>query len=227
MDGNSIVLVIVYRDRPRQLGEFLETVSSFLSKRGFDWRIIISEQCPDTPFNRGLLINLGYVSGRILFPKFRFTVFTDVDIYPVERDDSLDYSGIKGYVRHIFCGFEQNVGGVVNFDNELFEKINGFPNHLWGWGHEDFATKRRLDKHNISVDRSTTVYRDRSEDRERFRMYDHHRDKQTAPINQQRAYEDNVNVSGLSSLPKYRETRIHLTDRIVRCIYHFDKTNIF
>lgn len=227
MDEKSAVFVIVYRDRPGQIGEFLEVVGKHLDSLDFNWRIIIAEQCPDTPFNRGLLINLGYKSARSLFPEFKYTVFTDVDIYPVDRQDTLDYTGKPGAVRHIFCGYEQNIGGCVNFDNEMFERINGFPNHLWGWGHEDYAAKKRLDLVKVSVDRSTTVYRDRPEDAERFRMYDHDRDKKGSDVNRNRAYRDLNVLGGLSTLPKYEETRIRLSDKIVRCLYYFNPKIVF
>jgi len=227
MPNKTIVMVIVYRDRPNQLSEFLETVPPFLEKNGFDYRIIIAEQREETPFNRGFLINLGYLTGRDLFPSYEYTVFTDVDVYPVEKNVTLDYSGVPNGVRHIFCGYEANVGGVVCFHNPVFEAINGFPNNFWGWGHEDFAAKRRLDAIGVTVTRDTTVYRDRPEHRNRFRMYDHPRDKSATEPNKFKAYTDNSRVSGLSLMPPYRETRINITDRIIRCLYHFENNIIY
>lgn len=35
-------------------------------------------------------------------------------------------------------------GGVVSFNREDFEKINGFPNTFWGWGGEDDEMYSRI-----------------------------------------------------------------------------------
>jgi len=222
----SLVMVVVYRDRVSQLEEFLKTVPDYLETRGYDWRIIIAEQRDGSPFNRGLMINMGYLSGRRLFPQMTHTVFSDVDTYPVDRSDSFDYSGIKGGVNHIFCGYEQNVGGIVNFDNTVFESINGFPNHLWGWGHEDFAAKRRLDAIGVTVTRTNTVFKYREDHRERFRQYDHDRDMRYKSTNRVKAYKDTSKTSGLNMMPLYRECFTKLGERIIKIRYDFDDSII-
>jgi hypothetical protein len=226
--SKKITIVIIYRDRCEQIADFLVTVPAFLDSRGYDWSIIIAEQCNHSPFNRGFLINLGYLSGQDIFPNKHFTVFSDVDTYPVDNDMTLDYRGKWGAVRHVFCGYEENIGGIVCFDNRIFESINGFPNNLWGWGHEDFAAKRRLARKKLEVDRTTTVYRDRPDDQWRFRSFlDHERDTSHRDANQVRAYVDMEKISGLANMPEYTETRFYLSERIVRCIYRFDPDIVY
>jgi len=45
------------------------------------------------------------------------------------------------------------LGGAIEFSRSAFERINGFPNHIYGWGGEDDALKVRI----ASV--GSTVYR--------------------------------------------------------------------
>ena len=43
------------------------------------------------------------------------------------------------------------LGGIIKLDNNLIQKINGFPNDIWGWGMEDVALKERADYFNIKI----------------------------------------------------------------------------
>jgi hypothetical protein len=53
------------------------------------------------------------------------------------------------------------LGGAIQFSPYVFEKINGFPNHIYGWGGEDDALKARIA--NYSTENKITIYRPKEE----------------------------------------------------------------
>jgi hypothetical protein len=46
---------------------------------------------------------------------------------------------IKGYY-----DYPDFLGGAIEFSRNAFERINGFPNHIYGWGGEDDALAFRI-----------------------------------------------------------------------------------
>ena len=53
---------------------------------------------------------------------------------------------IKGYY-----DYPDFLGGAIEFSRNAFERINGFPNHIYGWGGEDDALKVRIANEKITV----------------------------------------------------------------------------
>jgi len=45
------------------------------------------------------------------------------------------------------------LGGVIQFSKDAFQNINGFPNHIYGWGGEDDALKVRIAYNKYMVQR--------------------------------------------------------------------------
>ena len=48
------------------------------------------------------------------------------------------------------------LGGIISFNKEMFEEINGFPNIFWGWGGEDDAMRDRCVLNGI-IPRKTNI----------------------------------------------------------------------
>lgn len=58
------------------------------------------------------------------------------------------------------CIFVRYFGGVVSFSSSDYKRINGFPNSFWGWGGEDDAMQKRLERlgmHFAAPDKGTLV----------------------------------------------------------------------
>lgn len=162
--GNQLAIIIPFRDldeknHPRltQLNTFITEMTGLLDQRREDraYHFYIIEQEDDNRrFNRGKLLNIGYViakqDGCDTF------AFHDVDLIP-QGDLIQCYEKpavnemvplgerFKRYTPHV--NYQQSVhffGGVNIFEAEGFASINGFPNNFWGWGGEDNEIGTRI-----------------------------------------------------------------------------------
>ena len=130
-----------FQDRKGQLDKFIEFWKSKSDKlKDFTYKIFVIEQSKDNrKFNRGQLLNLGQKIAEK--QGFNNLAFHDVDLTP--SDDLLPYYFYKsknpihpGSIWDKYT-FNEFFGGVTIFNNELFKKIEGYPNQFWGWGGED------------------------------------------------------------------------------------------
>lgn len=148
--------IIPYRDREEHLKIFMEVFSKFYL--GKDCRFYFIHQSDDKPFNRGALLNMGFLEAVKERPDALF-IFHDIDTLPV-YDDSINYNTKKGEVRHPVYSIgsnNQNIGTICCFWKEEFEKVNGFPNY-WGWGVEDVTLMHRVLQKEIHIDESDPAY---------------------------------------------------------------------
>ena len=84
--------------------------------------------------------------------KIKPIIFThDVDINPtikcikefyVEEVNNTDILGI-------YTSQCNTLGGIIKIKDSTIQKINGFPNDIWGWGTEDKALQNRTEYYNI------------------------------------------------------------------------------
>jgi hypothetical protein len=141
MTKNKLGVIIPYRDRYEQLIGFKKTLIEYLNYKGIDFELIVVEQDDAKMFNRGKLLNIGFIYAKKL--KCNYVVFHDVDMLPLDVDYS--YSEIPLLLASNFkttdgikkVSSDQYFSGVTLFPIELFEKINGYSNEYWGWGYED------------------------------------------------------------------------------------------
>jgi hypothetical protein len=144
------IIIVPFRDdsshkRLEQLKKFKEFFDPL-----FKYEIVYQED--DKLFNRGLLLNKGFLNNQ----NYDYFIFHDVDLIP-------DSDLIKTYYEYpekpIHIGYkgqrwstnEKFIGGVLSINKDDFIKVNGFPNDFWGWGGEDDALSNRLRINNISV----------------------------------------------------------------------------
>ena len=111
------------------------------------------EQTDTLPFNRGKLLNVGFLEA--LKKRCDYVVFHDVDMLPLRVDYSP--SDVPLHLATLFKGGNQEVfdtyfGGVTMFPIDAFKKINGYSNEYWGWGFEDDDVLLRLTEQNIGTD---------------------------------------------------------------------------
>lgn len=117
--------------------------------------IYIIEQSDDNKkFNKGAVSNIGYdIAKKHTYDMY---IFHDVDLLSSEELKKI-YSSKSNIPIHIGSAWNEKynfyyaLGGIMSFDKESFEKINGYPNKFYGWGGEDDAIYNRLIINNISI----------------------------------------------------------------------------
>jgi len=139
---SKLGIIVPYRNRPDQLEVFIEHMEKYLADKDLRYEIFIVDQDNAKQFNRGILLNIGYIYAKKI--RCNYIVFHDVDMLPVDVDYS--YSDIPLHLATDFIleegekereVFEEYFGGVTMFPIETFEKINGYSNKYWAWGYED------------------------------------------------------------------------------------------
>lgn len=112
-------IIVPYRDREEHLKQFLPNMNKYLPGAN----IIIVEQSDNKPFNRGKLLNVGYIESK----PFIF-VAHDIDMLPVAVDYRED---TEVRVTQLAVSDIQKIdylGGVTMFRAWVFEEIGGYHN---------------------------------------------------------------------------------------------------
>ncbi len=126
--------IIPFRDRYPHLTRFIP----HYRKRFPTIKIFVIEQANGKPFERGTLINIGYLEF-----KYEFDYFVCHDVDMLLNKGSYDYAENPTQLATHVEQFEYQIpcpdyfGGVTMFTNEDFEKVNGYSNKFTGWGAED------------------------------------------------------------------------------------------
>lgn len=138
--GKKLAIVVPYRNREEHLRQFIPHLLAYFARDKLDKRITFSihiiEQAAPEKFNRGKLKNAGF---DLVRRQSDYVCFHDVDYLPIWAD----YSWSPNPSRLIWHGltlkedYDKFFGGVVLFDNNVFARVNGYPNCYWGWGPED------------------------------------------------------------------------------------------
>lgn len=148
-------IVIPYRNRKAHLDKMLpHTISYFRRNTNYEPLFVIVEQLDDLPFNRGALLNIGYMLCRNIVD---YVCLHDVDYLPMWAD----YSKPALPTRVVWWGLHERpighgtnimakapdmwLSAVVVMTKEQMEAANGYSNQYWGWGYEDMDITKRLD----------------------------------------------------------------------------------
>lgn len=151
---DKLGIIVPYRDRYKQLMLFKEHMTSYL--KDIEYEIIVVEQDDGKLFNRGYLLNIGFLEAKRLH--CNYVIFHDIDMLPIKVDYSYsdkplhlvtDYAKTHGYKKE---NFDTYFGGVTLFPIEHFEQINGYSNKYWGWGFEDDDLLHRCLINNVPLD---------------------------------------------------------------------------
>lgn len=81
----STAIIVPYRDRDRQLKDFLTYMHIYLKKQKIHYRIYVIEQDDLKPFNRAKLLNIGAVIA--MKHGFPCIVLHDVDLVPLKNNN--------------------------------------------------------------------------------------------------------------------------------------------
>ena len=129
----KINIIIPIKNREVELEDFIINIEPLFKNLNINYRIYIIEQKNGIKFNRGKLLNIGFIeANKDKFANYYY--FTDCDIYP------LNFTEFKincyDEIVHLY-GNENNLGGVMIINKENYELINGHSNNYSGWGLED------------------------------------------------------------------------------------------
>ncbi len=160
MDATSKLVVIVpYRDRQVNLQRFVPALRAHLEFHHptLEYELIVVEQPAGGAFNKGRLMNAGFL---LREHQDCYFCFHDVDMLP--EDASCDYSLPSAPVamarllsqRGYRPRGENYCGGVTLFTKQDFRTINGFSNGYWGWGYEDDDVRNRVKAFGLAMDYS-------------------------------------------------------------------------
>ena len=162
LDRHKLGIIVPYRNREKQLETFVAETRRYLSSKQLNFDIIVVEQEDSGPFNRGLLLNVGFQ--KAVEQGCDYVVFHDVDMIPEIVDYS--YSSFPVHLANRFVDEEGHYssntldryfGGVTMFPVEDFQAINGYANDYKGWGFEDDDLFRRCQEQGFKM--SSKSYR--------------------------------------------------------------------
>ena len=148
----KLAIIIPFRNRL----EHLKALTQRLQQLNLpEHKIFVIEQTEGKPFNRGKLLNIGYLLTKDSFDYF---VFHDVDMIPDEQVD-YSYSESPTHLAGMASQFEYKLpypeyfGGATMVTGENMEKVNGFSNEFWGWGREDDNFYKRCVEAKLKIER--------------------------------------------------------------------------
>jgi hypothetical protein len=225
-EKQMVAIVIPFRAREEHLAVLLRHLHPILKRQQLHYRIFVVEQDKKYKFNKGKLINAGFLEIQRLFPYSCF-VFQDVDLVP--EDDRIDYA-CKQSPMHLaglidkfnYTLHSQNAfGGVVSFSTNDYKKVNGFSNLFWVWGGEDDNLYRRVVLNGLISHRECLQIARYTMLKHTNRMYtrtanDHYEGKKSMRMAIQHA-----NADGLNSVS------YHLTEVRRKKLYTLIKINLF
>ena len=158
----NIAVIIPYRNREEHLADFITHFNKLDNSNisGSQLDVYIIEQNNEDKFNRGLLLNIGYLLAKENMRYDRY-IFHDVDLFPSQSIYELYFVEPKKQIHYIIpkeehkYNFHNYFGGVVGLTDEILQKVNGYPNNFFGWGGEDDALYNRITANNIEMYRPT------------------------------------------------------------------------
>ncbi len=172
--SHKLGVIVPFRLRDEHLKIFIDRIDVHLKNQDIEYELIVVNQDYAKQFNRGMLLNIGYMYAKKL--KCDYLVFHDVDMIPIDVDYS--YSDVPLHLATSFIDQDKNetglsfdtyFGGVTMFPIELFEKINGYSNKYWGWGYEDDDLLFRCVEKGVPLD--TLKYKNRGRKGKTLRFY--------------------------------------------------------
>ena len=162
----KLAVIVPYRNRELHLKKFLPHLISYFRRdvigKALDVKILLVEQDDDLPFNRGGLLNTGFLA---IADRVDYVCFHDVDYLPLWAD----YSYAEAPTRIIWWGMHwrpirvkgsslrteaprTGLGAVTLFTTHAFRAVNGFSNKFFGWGFEDKDLAARSSLHSLSIE---------------------------------------------------------------------------
>lgn len=121
---------------------------------------IIEQNNSSKKFNRGKLLNIGFLEYIKLNKEFRESIIIHCNTDYRIPEESLPevFNSVPDSIIDIHGYPEDTLGGFVLFSHQNYVKCNGFPNDFYGWGGEDWAIWKRIKLMNINIIRPPELY---------------------------------------------------------------------
>ncbi|CAF1619180.1 unnamed protein product [Didymodactylos carnosus] len=125
-------------------------MSSYLKSQQIKHEFLVVNQTDTHRFNRGQLINVGYLE---CDPSYiDYMAMHDVDLLPLNRQELKYLYPSRGPIHiaspsyHPLYTYPKYVGGILLITLQHFRQVNGMSTDYWGWGQEDdnFFVRLRL-----------------------------------------------------------------------------------
>lgn len=84
LSPTKVAIITPYRDRPKQLLVFLRHIHPFLRSQQLDYTVVVVEQFGIASFNKGSLMNVGFLESSKL-RDFDCFIFADCDLLPEDK----------------------------------------------------------------------------------------------------------------------------------------------
>ena len=155
---HRVAVIIPFRDRQLHLRTLLTILHPMLQRQMLRYTIFVVEQKEPTVFNKGSLMNAGFIEARS-FADFDCFIFHDVDMLP---EDDRNFYVCSSQPRHVGSHvdkfnytliYSKAFGGVIAIRPSQFKKTNGFSNRFSGWGGEDDDMYNRIKAQKMTVKR--------------------------------------------------------------------------
>ena len=88
---HKVAIVVPHRNRTANLRLFVQHMHPFLSKQQLDYGIYLIEPVENVQFNRGLLMNIGFVESLKDRADWQCHTFHDVDLLPEDERNLYTY----------------------------------------------------------------------------------------------------------------------------------------
>lgn len=139
------IIIVPYRNREQHLSQFLHHCQHY--SFGYGMQICIVEQAGEEPFNRGKLLNIGFLENNIGYTHY---IFHDVDMLPVNVPYLNYYSKPVLQLAGSNIQLYDYLGGVTRFTSTAFRKSGGYHNEYYHRA-EDNEMRFNLKRLNMPV----------------------------------------------------------------------------
>eukprot|EP00053_Salpingoeca_punica_P008564 m.76670 g.76670 ORF g.76670 m.76670 type:complete len:421 (-) comp14652_c0_seq2:368-1630(-) len=149
-------VIVPFRKADQELVEFLPHMKKFLEAQGIEHHFLIINQIDNYRFNRGELLNIGFL--KAVEEECDYIVMHDVDLLPLlPKQLSYAYPEQPMHIAtpwiHPNYHYPKFIGGILIMTNTHFANVNGLSNNYWGWGREDDELYKRITEMNLNITR--------------------------------------------------------------------------
>lgn len=192
-------VIVPYRNREEHKKNLINVLHRYLTNSSVEsFRIYIVEQDDDQPFNKGCLLNIGFLE--TYKNENEYYCFNDVDTLP--KSSKANYGRPPANTIVHPYGHWHCLSNIFFADPESFKKMNGFSTKYWGWGFEDTHALLRAKVGQVNVSRLGFTERFNSDvyyetDDQRPEEVGRKMGKMSAKINQALFYNSLINPDGI------------------------------
>ncbi len=144
-------VIVPYRNREEHKKNLINVLYKHLENSEVaSFRIYVVEQADDQPFNKGCLLNIGFLE--TYKSENDYYCFNDVDTLP-KSEEAKYQRPPKNTIVHPY-GHWHCLSNIFCVDAEAWRNMNGFSTKYWGWGYEDTDALLRAKVGGVNVVRT-------------------------------------------------------------------------